>query len=356
MHTLKPTPKIRAKRAPMGVKLESGMMKGLTYVILIVASLWVLIPLVFLFSTSVKDKDQLTQSPPPLLPWAVTTANVAGKERPLYDVTINGQTMQMALIRKQPGGKALFADPATPDKTVELVIAQQKPLRHLEFHWENYPQSIKDMAFMRSLANTLIVTFGGLLAMLFSCSLVAYGFSRFRAPWLNILFLALLSTIMLPQQVTLIPLYILFSKIHWVNTLLPLIIPQLFANAYDVFFLRQYFMSIPLELDEAARMDGASPLQILWHIILPHSRPALVAVGVFHFLYAWNDFYQPLIYLQSPEKWTLAVGIQTLSGIYTKNTHLIMAVSMLMVLPPVILYFVSQGIFKQGIVFSGIKG
>jgi multiple sugar transport system permease protein len=356
MDTIKPLPETKTKSFQMGIKLENGLMKGLTYAILLFASLWVLIPLVFLFSTSIKDKDQLTQSPPPLLPWAVTTATVGGKERPMYEVTVNGQTMQMALIRKQPGGKALFADPATPEKPVELVVNQQTPLRHLEFHWENYPQSIKDMAFMHSLGNTLIVTFGGMLAMLFSCSLVAYGFSRFRAPWLNILFLALLSTIMLPQQVTLIPLYILFRKIGWVDTLLPLIIPQLFANAYDVFFLRQYFMSISLELDEAARIDGASPLQILWHIILPQSVPALVAVGVFHFLYAWNDFYQPLIYLQSPEKWTLAVGIQTLSGIYTKNTHLIMAASMLMVLPPIILYFISQRIFKQGVVFTGIKG
>jgi ABC-type glycerol-3-phosphate transport system permease component len=160
---------------------------------------------------------------------------------------------------------------------------------------------------------------------------------------------------MLPQQVTLIPMYVLFKKIGWINTFLPLIIPQIFANAYDVFFLRQFFMTIPLELDEAARIDGASTLQILWHIVLPQAIPALVAIGVFHFLYAWNDFYQPLIFLQSPEKWTLAVGIQTLSGIYTKNTHLIMAASMLMVLPPVILYFLSQRVFKQGVVFTGIK-
>jgi ABC-type glycerol-3-phosphate transport system permease component len=191
--------------------------------------------------------------------------------------------------------------------------------------------------------------------MLFSCSLVAYGFARFRAPALDILFLLLLSTLMLPPQVTLIPMYVLFQKIGWVNTFLPLIIPQIFANAYDVFFLRQFFMTIPLEMDEAARLDGASSLQILWHIILPQARPALIAIGVFHFLYAWNDFYQPLIFLQSPEKWTLAVGIQTLSGIYTKNTHLIMAATMLMVLPPLILYFLSQRVFKQGVVFTGIK-
>lgn len=342
-------------RLRLGIKHQNILVKFVVLGILFVASLWVIIPLIFLFSTSLKSKDQLNQTPPPLLPWAISTAEINGRERPLYQVTVNGQTIQMALINNLPGGKALFADPATPAQTVELVIADQKPLSHLELHWENYPQSIKDMNFTRSLINTLIVVFGSMGCMLFSCSLVAYGFARFRAPWLNILFLLLLSTIMLPQQVTLIPMYVLFKKIGWINTFLPLIIPQIFANAYDVFFLRQYFMTIPLEMDEAARIDGASSLQILWHIILPQARPALVAIGVFHFLYAWNDFYQPLIFLQSPEKWTLAVGIQTLSGIYTKNTHLIMAVTMLMVLPPLILYFFSQRVFKQGLVFTGVK-
>jgi multiple sugar transport system permease protein len=342
-------------RLRFGNKQKSILIKFVTLVILFIASLWVIIPLIFLFSTSLKSKDQLNQTPPPLLPWAVSMVEIDGRERPLYEVTLNGQKVQMGLIKKLPGGKALFADPATPTQTIELVITDQKPLNHLEFHWENYPQSIKDMNFIRSLFNTLIVVFGSMACMLFSCSLVAYGFARFRAPWLNILFLLLLSTLMLPQQVTLIPMYVLFKKIGWINTFLPLIIPQIFANAYDVFFLRQYFMTIPLEMDEAARIDGASSLQILWHIILPQSRAALVAIGVFHFLYAWNDFYQPLIFLQSPEKWTLAVGIQTLSGIYTKNTHLIMAASMLMVLPPVILYFLSQRVFKQGVVFAGIK-
>lgn len=356
MKTTKPT--VGFLGIPMqriGIKHQNIIVRIITLVILLTASLWVIIPLVFLLSTSLKSKNQLNQTPPPLLPWAITTVEINGMERPLYQVKVNGQTIQMVLINKLPKGKALFADPATPDQTVELVIADQKLLTHLEFHWENYPNSIKDMNFVRSLFNTLVVVFGSMACMLFSCSLVAYGFARFRAPALNILFLLLLSTLMLPPQVTLIPMYVLFQKIGWVNTFLPLIIPQIFANAYDVFFLRQFFMTIPLEMDEAARLDGASSLQILWHIILPQARPALIAVGVFHFLYAWNDFYQPLIFLQSPEKWTLAVGIQTLSGIYTKNTHLIMAATMLMVLPPLILYFFSQRVFKQGLVFTGVK-
>ena len=210
--------------------------------------------------------------------------------------------------------------------------------------------------FPRYLLNTLIVVFVGMFGMLLSSSLVAYGFSRFRAPWLNVLFLVLLSTIMLPRQVTLIPVYIFFQKMGWIDTLLPLIVPLFFANAYDVFLLRQFFMTIPLDMDEAAKIDGANPLQTLFYVLLPQARPALVAVGIFHFLFAWNDFYEPLIYLHSRENWTVAVGLQTFDALYAVNTHLIMAASMVMVLPPILIFFFSQKIFTQGVVISGIKG
>jgi multiple sugar transport system permease protein len=283
-------------------------------------------------------------------------AEVNGTLEPLYQVTIDGETRQMALIRNQPGGKGLFVDPAQPAEPVELVIAQQTAVRRLELHFENYRQALTSVPFPRYLINTLLVTFLGMLGMIVSCSLVAYGFSRFRAPGINVLFLILLSTIMLPRQVTLIPVYVLFQKLGWVDTLLPLIVPQFFANAYDVFLLRQFFLTIPLELDDAAKIDGASPLQTLLHIILPQSRPALVAIAIFHFLYAWNDFYEPLIFLHSREHWTLAVGLQTFNALYAVNTHLIMAAAVVMILPPIILFFLSQRIFTQGVVISGIKG
>jgi len=262
----------------------------------------------------------------------------------------------MAMIKKAPGGMANFVDPAQPDTVVLLPLAEQTALYQLEIHWENYAEAITAMPFFQYLGNTLIVTFVGMIGMLFSCSLVAYGFSRFRARWLDVLFLLLLSTIMLPSQVRLIPLYVFFQNLGWVNTLLPLIVPQFFANAYDVFLLRQFIMTIPLEMDDAARIDGANPLEILLYIILPQARPALVSVAIFHFLYAWNDFYEPLIFLHTRDKWTLAVGLQTFDALYTINTHLIMAVSLLMILPPIILFFLAQRIFTQGVVFSGVKG
>ena len=338
------------------VKGHDFLFKGITTLILAAGAVVIMIPLAFMISTSLKDPAQIRSDANTLIPRKPQTIEIDGERNPLYEVTVNGVTRTMAMIKKIPGGMGQFVDPSAPDEIVELKLSGQTPLYRLDIHWENYPEAITAMPFFRYLGNTLIVTFIGMFGMLFSSSLVAYGFSRFRARWLNVLFLVLLSTIMLPSQVRLIPLYIFFQKLGWVNTLLPLIVPQFFANAYDVFLLRQFFMTIPLELDDAAKIDGANPLQVLMYIILPQSRPALVSVGIFHFLYAWNDFYEPLIFLHSRENWTLAVGLQTFDAIYTINTHLIMAVSVLMIVPPIVLFFFSQKIFTQGVVFSGIKG
>jgi len=339
-----------------GIRGQSFLLKGIATLIIAAGAAIIMIPFLFMLSTSVKDHAQLRQSPPPLIPEAITTVEINGQEEPLYQVNIDGQITEMALVKNRPGGKGLFVDPARPDETHELVIADQTALTHLEVHWENYPEALRQMKFNKLLLNTLLVTFVGMAGMLFSCSLVAYGFSRFRAPWLNVLFILLLSTIMLPSQVRLLPTYVLFNKLGWVDTLLPLIVPQFFANAYDVFLLRQFFMTIPLELDDAAKIDGASPLQTLMYVILPQARPALISVAIFHFLYAWNDFYEPLIYLHSPEHWTLAVGLQTFNALYAVNTNYIMAASAVMILPPIILYFLAQRIFTQGVVFTGVKG
>jgi len=345
-----------AQRYFSGIKARDFISKAITIIILTVGAVVILTPLLFMISTSLKSRNQLRASPPPIIPWEVTTIEVNGKDEPLYEVIIDGQTQEMALIKNRPEGMGIFVNPANPEKTYELLIADQKAIQHVELHWENYPEAFTQVPFDRYLINTLIITFVGMLGMLISSSLVAYGFSRFRAPGLNILFLVLLSTIMLPRQVTLIPIYVFFQNIGWIDTLLPLIVPTFFANAYDVFLLRQFFMTVPLELDDAAKIDGANPFQTFLHIMLPQARPALVAVGIFHFLWAWNDFYEPLIFLHSRENWTVAIGLQTFNALYSVNTHLIMAASVVMILPPVILFFFAQKIFTQGVVMSGIKG
>ncbi len=340
----------------VSVRGHDLLFKGITTLILASGSVLILIPFLYMISTSLKDPAQIRTDSASLIPRKPKTVEVNGTAEPLYQVIVDGETVEYALVKKIPNGMGQFVDPSRPAIIHELKINDQKQIYLWDVHWENYPEAINALPFWRYLGNTLIVTFVGMAGMLFSCSLVAYGFSRFRARWLDLLFLLLLSTIMLPTQVRLLPVYILFNKLGWVDTLWPLIVPQFFANAYDVFLLRQFFMTIPLELDDAAKIDGANPLQILLYIILPQARPALVSVGIFHFLYAWNDFYEPLIFLHSRENWTLAVGLQTFDALYTVNTHLIMAVSVLMIIPPILLFFFSQKIFTQGVVFTGIKG
>lgn len=344
------------KRARQSMRAHNMFFKGLTTLVLAAGAVVIMIPLIFMISTSLKDRNQLRATPPPLLPWETVMVEVAGKDEPLYKVNLDGQEVEMALIKNQPQGKGLFVFPDNPDETYLLTIADQELQRQMEVHPENYLEALTSVPFPRYLINTMIVTFVGMFGMLLSSCLVAYGFSRFRAPYLNVLFLILLSTIMLPRQVTLIPVYIIFQKLGWVDTLLPLIVPLFFANAYDVFLLRQFFMTIPLEMDEAAKIDGANPIQNMFFVLLPQARPALVAIAIFHFLYAWNDFYEPLIYLHSRENWTAAVGLQTFDALYSVNTHLIMAASVVLVLPPILIFFFSQRIFTQGVVISGIKG
>lgn len=230
------------------------------------------------------------------------------------------------------------------------------PVYEVEVHLENFETAVDTINYPRLFLNTSIVALVGALGAMVSATLVAYGFTRFNIPYANILFLILLATIMLPAQVTQIPTYILFRKLGWIGTLLPLIVPHFFGNAYNVFLLRQYMMGIPLELDEAARVDGANPLQILWHVIIPAARPALVTVYLFHFLFAWNEFQQALIYIGGNENnQVLAVGLQRFSQIYSSQQNLMMAAGVLTMRIPLLVFFLAQRIFMQGVVITGVE-
>ncbi|MCY4020949.1 MAG: carbohydrate ABC transporter permease [Chloroflexi bacterium] len=343
-------------RWTLGLREQETLVRAVTTLCLGAGAVIILLPLVYMLGTALKSKAQVRQSLLNPVPMTHVHVQVKGKREPLYQVDLDGRTVEMALVKNAPGGKGLFVDPADPEQVFELPRKTQIPVRVLDIQFGNFQEALTIVPFDRYLANTLIVTFVGMAGMLFSSSLVAYGFSRFRAPGLNLLFLVLLSTIMLPRQVRLIPLYVIFQKIGWIDTLLPLIVPLFFANAFDVFLLRQFFMTISLEQDEAAQIDGANSLQRLIYVILPQSKAAVVTVAIFHFLYAWNDFYEPLIFLHSRHNWTMAVGLQQFHGLYAVNTHLIMAASAVMVLPPILLFFVSQRIFMQGVVISGSKG
>jgi len=222
--------------------------------------------------------------------------------------------------------------------------------------WRNYPDVFDYAPFLLYFKNTMIIEVACILGTLLSSSLVAYGFSRLNAPGKDFLFILMLSTMMLPYQVWMIPLYVLFTKIGWVNTFYPLTIPAFFGNALYIFLLRQFFLTIPKELEDAARLDGCSYFRIYWQIMLPLTKPALATVVIFTFMGVWNDFLGPLLYLQDPEKYTLAIGLQVFLTQHGADWGLLMAASTMIVIPVIVTFFFTQKQFIQGIVLTGLKG
>jgi multiple sugar transport system permease protein len=222
--------------------------------------------------------------------------------------------------------------------------------------WRNYPEALAYMNFGHLLRNTLLVALLNTIGTIFSSAFVAYGFSRFRFKGSNLLFGVLLATMMLPFQVTMIPLFLLFQRIGWLNTYYPLVVPAFFANPFFVFLLRQFFLTLPRELDDAARVDGANPLQIWWRIMLPLAYPALATVTVFSFLGSWNEFIMPLIYLTDQKLYTLSLGLSVFKSSFTTRWGYLMAASVTMTLPPLLLFFATQRFFVRGIALTGIKG
>jgi multiple sugar transport system permease protein len=231
--------------------------------------------------------------------------------------------------------------------------------------WPEVPQfhnyidawNYQGMRFTRWTLNTLFISITVLIGVLLTSSLCAYGFARIRFPGRNFWFIATLASIMLPPQVTLIPLYILFFRIDWLDTFLPLTVPAWFGGgAINIFLIRQFFLGIPLEIEDAARIDGANRLQIWWTIFLPLSLPALITVAIFTFQRTWDDFYGPLIYLSSADNFTLALGINLFRGAYTEEMNYMMAVAFLMTLPMIALFFFAQRYYIRGVVLGGVKG
>jgi ABC-type glycerol-3-phosphate transport system permease component len=227
--------------------------------------------------------------------------------------------------------------------------------------WANYGRVWNEAPFARWLWNSTLVTVLAVLGTVMSASLVGFSFARFRYPLRDTLFIVTLATLMLPIEVTLIPTYLLFNKIGWLNTYLPLIVPSwLGGGAFFIFLMRQFFMTLPYDLDDAARIDGANSWQLFIRILLPLTRPALATMAVISFIAHWDEFMAPLIYLLDPEKFTVAVGLRQFqsqaAGDSEPMEHLLMAASLIVAAPMILLFFVAQRYFVRGIVMSGIKG
>lgn len=227
--------------------------------------------------------------------------------------------------------------------------------------WENYADVFRIAPFGRFIYNTAYITAFAMFGQILSASAVAYGFSRFRFPGREMLFFVVLSTMMLPWQVTIVPTFLLFRFLGWINTYFPLILPFFFGGgAFYIFLLRQFFMTIPKDLDEAAKIDGASSVRIFWNILLPLAKPALATVAIFSFIEHWNEFIAPLIFLNSPEKFTVSIGLRHFTASPFESDEpreaILMAASLITALPVLILFFVAQKYFVQGIVTTGLKG
>lgn len=227
-----------------------------------------------------------------------------------------------------------------------------KPLR-----FSNYVKAFSVVSFGRYYLNTALIVLGVVSGTVITSSLSAYAFARLRWKGRNIMFACLISSMMLPFAVTMIPLFVGWSKLGFANTYVPLIVPAWFGGgAYNIFLLRQFYMTIPRELDESAFVDGAGYFTIYRSILLPLTRPALIVVGIFAFMGSWNDFLGPLIYLSSTAKYTVSLGLRMFQGMYNAEWHLMMAASTAALLPVIVVFFIGQRYFIEGITLTGIKG
>jgi len=231
------------------------------------------------------------------------------------------------------------------------------PMRWLpeRFRWENYRYAITTFPFFQYFQNTLTLVVLNMAGNIFCSSFVAFGFSRIEFKGRNICFALVMSTMMIPYSVIQLPQFIIWLKLGLYDTLVPLWLPSFFINAFFIFLVRQFYMTIPRDYDEAATIDGANLLQVYWKILIPLSKPVLATVGVFTFMWTWNDFLGPLIYLKSKDNYTLALGLQSFLDRYVNQWHYLMAASTVVILPMILLFFMAQRFFIEGITFTGLK-
>ena len=317
-----------------------------------------LTPMFYMGVTAFKTEDMISDPRAPIYPASPASIEFEGKQVEIFQVPVDGLLQSLALVT--PGRQqSTFVDPANLEAGPMVWEGNWRtlePTYELDLRTENFTNAWETMNYLVLLRNTVAIAILGMVGTVISSTLVAYGLSRFRVPFRRVIFVVLIATIILPTYVKLVPTYALFYRIGWVGTWLPLIVPHFFANAYNVFLLRQYFLTIPKELDEAAIIDGAGPLRTLWSVFLPQVRPALVAVALFHFFFAWNDFFEPLVYLVSRrDLQPISVGLTLFKAIYDSQPHLIQAGALLGLAIPLVVFFFAQRVFLKGIDLSGVQ-
>jgi len=357
---------------------KNGLNSGFITLLVIAILVIFLAPFAYMVLTSLKTQDQISIVGAPIWPAQPSVYEYNGKDVEIFSVPVstcegfdpNDTAVQDFAIAKKGQKESLFVDPNDLGRGEFLCkIAWRSLDRPWQWSptWSNYQEVWETINYPRLMWNTTLYAVVTMVGVLISCTLVAFGFSRFRFPGRDLLFIVLISTIFLPGAVTIVPTFTFWI---WVKSALesiglpnigvgtwgPLFIPSFFANAYDVFLLRQYFMTLPRELDEAAMIDGASPLKVLWSVIIPQSYPALMAVTVFHIVYAWNDYFGPLIYLSTNrDAWPISIALSTFNGIYGQQPQLIQAGALMALIAPLILFVIAQRFFVQGIVITGVE-
>jgi multiple sugar transport system permease protein len=356
---------IKRARARKVRKFFTGL---LSHGLIIFVGLFFLVPFIWMILTALKSNQDVFHTPPRWLPYDNALVEVNGEKLPLYNVKTENGEKQLAAV-KIVEGVGTFVDPANPSQTMEYEIQQgavkiAEPIMEVHFNWQNFPDAMQrgsrpgvGASFWVYFKNSLIIAFLSIVGTLLSNTPVAYAFARLKFPGRDLLFIIILATMMLPFQVTMIPIYLFFNNfLGWGDSFLPLIIPTFFANAYDVFLLRQFFRTIPEEMSDAARVDGASEWQIFTKLVLPLSVPVLATVTVFTFLWAWNDFTGPLLFLTSPRNFTMALGLQDFQSQRSMIWNQLMAAATIFTVPIVVAFFFAQKTFIQGIKLTGSKG
>ena len=255
---------------------------------------------------------------------------------------------------------AIFMMPLYLITVISLMSYRQASLRALwpkPFIWHNYVEVFQAVPFLHWTLNTLFVSLLTMIGTVISSVPPAYVLSRLQWRGRNIFFVIILATMMLPGQVTMIPVYVIFSKLHWIPGFLPLIVPAFFSSAFSIFLLRQFFVTIPDEISDAAKIDGCSEFQLMMRIVIPLAKPAISAIALFAFLGSWNDFFGPLLYLvENPNLWTLGIGLTQFESLHHVDRNMLMTASVLFMLPVIIIFFFSQKVFIEGVTLTGVKG
>ena len=348
-------------------KLHHEMRRQIViHLALLTGSVFFLFPFVWLLSTSVKEDSEINRIPPVWLPTQQVRVKLNGVERKVFTSKLDGRAVKVALLKElnddAGNRRVVVIEPKRLAGREYLALRDQlTEIRHVAPVWSNYPKALKFLPdeYLFGIVpfwNTIQIVILSILGTIFSSSLVAYSFARLKWPGRDVLFGVVLSTMMIPGAVTMLPVFLIFRWLGWYDTLRPLWFPAFCAGPFGVFLLRQFFMTIPNDLEDAAKIDGCSLFGIYWRIMLPLIKPALAALVIMSFIGAWGNFMGALIYTSSPENMPLAYALALFAGQHGGEQSLMMAASTMVMLPVLLVFFFTQRYFIQGITLTGIKG